>query len=64
LTVGGIGLARSKPADEEVTLGEPLRWADVQRQFERADRRASGSRPDQLETTQKEQIPGGDAPGP
>jgi cytochrome c oxidase assembly factor CtaG len=66
LTVGGVGLARSKPADEEVSLGDPLVWADVQRQFERADRKVSGPRPDpdQLEATQKEQIPQGDAPNP
>jgi cytochrome c oxidase assembly factor CtaG len=71
LTVGGVGFARSKPADEEVGLGDPLVWADVQRQFERADRRASGPRPDpdhleatQKEQTRKEQIPKGDAPGP
>jgi cytochrome c oxidase assembly factor CtaG len=65
LTVGGIGLARSKPAEEEVTLGEPLVWADVQRQFERADRKASGPRqdPDQREPAE-EHIPKGDAPSP
>jgi hypothetical protein len=45
LTVGGIGLARSKPSDEEVTLVDPLVWGDVQRQFERADRRDTGRGP-------------------
>ncbi len=45
LTVGGIGLARSKPSDDEVSLGEPLVWADVQRQFERADRSGRGYGP-------------------
>ena len=61
LTVGGVGLARSKSSDEEVD--EPLVWADVQRQFERADRKTSGSA-DQPQATQpaEEHIPKGDAP--
>jgi cytochrome c oxidase assembly factor CtaG len=42
LTVGGIGLAKAPSSEEEVGLDERLVWADVQRQFERADRRASG----------------------
>jgi cytochrome c oxidase assembly factor CtaG len=63
LTVGGIGLARSKPADEEVTLGEPLVWADVQRQFERADRKAS-SAPQAPDQRAQEHIPKGEAPNP
>jgi cytochrome c oxidase assembly factor CtaG len=45
LTVGGVGLAKSKPSDEEADLGDQLVWADVQRQFERVDRKsAQGSR--------------------
>jgi cytochrome c oxidase assembly factor CtaG len=40
LTVGGIGLAKApSSSEEEVSLDEWLVWADVQRQFERADRR-------------------------
>jgi cytochrome c oxidase assembly factor CtaG len=42
LTVGGIGLAKASSPEEEVSLDERLVWADVQRQFERADRRPSG----------------------
>ena len=37
LAVGTVFLLR---ADEESTADDPLVWADVQRQFERADRRA------------------------
>jgi cytochrome c oxidase assembly factor CtaG len=40
LTVGGVGLAKApSSSEEEVGLDEWLVWADVQRQFERADRR-------------------------
>jgi cytochrome c oxidase assembly factor CtaG len=42
LTVGGVGLAKAPSSEEEVGLDEGLVWADVQRQFERADRRTSG----------------------
>jgi hypothetical protein len=41
LTVGGVGLAKSRPSDEEASLGDPLVWADVQRQFERVDRKST-----------------------
>ena len=66
LTVGGFGLAKSKPADDEVSLSEPLVWADVQRQFERVDRLTSGRRygPDQPMQPDEEQIPKGEAPNP
>jgi cytochrome c oxidase assembly factor CtaG len=70
ITVGGVGLAKSKPSDEEVSLGEPLLWADVQRAFERADRRISGPKdsPEQPPAAPpqpaEEEIPKGDAPGP
>jgi cytochrome c oxidase assembly factor CtaG len=68
LSVGGVGLAKSKPSDEEVSLDEPLVWADVQRQFERVDRRMSGrghgaDLPGAAQPAE-EQIPKGDAPGP
>ena len=66
LTVGGFGLAKSKPSDDEVSLGEPLVWADVQRQFERVDRMTSGRKygPDQPMQPDEEQIPKGEAPNP
>jgi cytochrome c oxidase assembly factor CtaG len=38
LTVGSLGLVKTKVSDEEVNLDERLVWGDVQRQFERADR--------------------------
>jgi len=41
LSVGGIGLARASSSEEEVVLDERLVWADVKRQFERADRKTS-----------------------
>ncbi len=39
LTVASLGLVKTKPSDEEASLDEGLVWADVQREFERADRR-------------------------
>jgi cytochrome c oxidase assembly factor CtaG len=44
LTVGGIGLAKAPSSEEEVSVDERLVWADVQRQFERADRMTSRQR--------------------
>jgi cytochrome c oxidase assembly factor CtaG len=41
LTVGGIDLAKAPSTEEGISLDERLVWADVQRQFERADRRTS-----------------------
>jgi cytochrome c oxidase assembly factor CtaG len=41
LSVGGIGLSRASSSEEEVGLDERLVWADVKRQFERADRKTS-----------------------
>jgi cytochrome c oxidase assembly factor CtaG len=40
LTVGGIGLVKTSTSEEESSLDDRLVWADVQRQFERADRRS------------------------
>ncbi len=40
LTVGAFVLARAPDTDDEFGPGEPLVWADVEREFERADRRA------------------------
>jgi hypothetical protein len=39
LSVGGVVLARAPTSDEEFGRDDPLVWADVERQFERADRR-------------------------
>jgi cytochrome c oxidase assembly factor CtaG len=40
LSVGAVVLARAPDSDDEFGPEEPLVWADVERQFERADRRA------------------------
>lgn len=48
LSVGTVYLLRG---DEEANTDDPLVWADVQRQFERADRRGAESRPAPPETT-------------
>ncbi len=40
LSVGGVVLARAPDTDDEFGPEDPLVWADVERQFERADRRA------------------------
>jgi cytochrome c oxidase assembly factor CtaG len=72
LTVGGVGLAKSKPSDEESSLNDPLVWADVQRQFERVDRRLSGrtdfpsptGQPEATPHFSNEEIPKGEAPEP
>jgi len=39
LTVGTFGLVKAPTSEEEVSLDDSLVWADVQRQFERAERR-------------------------
>ncbi len=39
LIVGGVVLSRTPLSDEELIGDDPLVWADVERQFERADRR-------------------------
>ncbi len=39
LSVGGVVLARAPVSEDEFGGGDPLVWADVERQFERADRR-------------------------
>jgi cytochrome c oxidase assembly factor CtaG len=44
LSVGGVVLARASTTDEDVGSGDPLVWADVERQFERVDRK--GIRPE------------------
>jgi cytochrome c oxidase assembly factor CtaG len=41
LAVGGFGLVGTPTSEEEPSLDDRLVWADVQRQFERAERRSS-----------------------
>jgi cytochrome c oxidase assembly factor CtaG len=44
LTVGAVVLARASTSDDEFGGEDQLVWADVERQFERADRRGRGRR--------------------
>lgn len=44
LIVGAVVLARAPVTEEELAREEPLVWADVERQFERVDRRQSRQR--------------------
>jgi len=46
LSVGGVVLARAPLDEGEFVTDDPLVWADVQRQFERADRSGSGPVPE------------------
>jgi hypothetical protein len=41
LSVGAVVLARASTSDAELADNDPLVWADVEREFERADRRSS-----------------------
>jgi putative membrane protein len=40
LTVGAVVLARAPDTDDDLGPEDPLRWTDVQRQFERLDRKS------------------------
>ena len=44
LTVGAVVLARAPRSEEDIDTSEPLVWADVERQFERADRQSAKDR--------------------
>jgi putative membrane protein len=46
LIVGAVVLTRAHQADEEYGESEPLVWADVERQFERADRHSRPAPPE------------------
>lgn len=58
LTVGAIGLARAPGSDDESSLDDHLVWADVQRQFERAERVARRQR-----STRRQDRLAGSGPG-
>lgn len=45
LSVGAVVLARAPASEEDVGGNEPLVWADVEREFERADRRRVAGAP-------------------
>ena len=44
LIVGGVVLSRAPPSDDEFAGDDPLVWADVERQFERVDRKGGKDR--------------------
>ena len=43
LTVAGVILAQAPDTDEDLGPEDPLVWSDIERHFERADRRARGA---------------------
>ena len=62
LSVGGVVLARAPVSEEEFDGTEPLVWADVEREFERADRRratgaATGPASEQAESAEQAEGP-------
>lgn len=57
LSVGGVVLARAPASDEEFGADDQLVWADVEREFERADRQVTKRR-------SGDELPGGPAPPP
>lgn len=61
LTVGGVVLARTQASDEDLGPADPLVWADVEREFERADRRSARVAP---EAPGVGRIGSADAPDP
>jgi cytochrome c oxidase assembly factor CtaG len=62
LSVGGVVLAHASTTDDELG-NDPLVWADVERQFERADRRAP-KQPAGSEASEAADGESGAAPGP
>ncbi len=60
LSVGAVVLARAPDTDDEFGPEDPLVWADVERQFERVDRRA-GRRSDPVPPAQPPAV---DRPAP
>jgi cytochrome c oxidase assembly factor CtaG len=51
LSVGAVVLARAPVSEEEFGGSDPLVWADVERQFERADRRRLAGSPTEPQAT-------------
>ena len=65
LSVGSVVLARASRSEEEL-LDEPLVWADVERAFERADRRRDRravASPDRSSLGRTGRDPASDRPG-
>jgi cytochrome c oxidase assembly factor CtaG len=59
LSVGGVVLAHASTTDDELGPNDPLVWADVERQFERADRQGLK----RSEGSEATEVAGGAAPG-
>jgi cytochrome c oxidase assembly factor CtaG len=62
LIVGGVVLSRAPLSDEEFARDDPLVWADVERQFERVDRKAPRSgdpAPGKVDHPADDPAPGG-----
>ena len=55
LSVGAAVLARASTSEEDFGEDDPLLWADVERQFERVDRK--GNRRDAVDRTRGEESP-------
>jgi putative membrane protein len=64
LIVGGVVLSRAPLSDEEFVRDDPLVWADVERQFERADRRNARAGSLRSPSGEADSAPGDPAPGP
>ncbi len=66
LTVAGAILARAPETDEDLGPEDPMVWADVERHFERADRRGRTVRMPAVEASSGEassgEVPGGSPP--
>ncbi len=67
LSVGGVVLARAPVDEGEFVIDDPLVWADVERQFERADRQGTRIEPELAEDgplTAQRPAPAVDPPPP
>jgi cytochrome c oxidase assembly factor CtaG len=61
LSVGAAVLARASTSEEDFGEGDPLLWADVERQFERVDRKSTRRDP-HLDERQGRRSPGAPSP--
>ncbi len=63
LSVGGVVLARAPVSEEEFGAQDPLVWADVERQFERVDRRHTRGAPTEPGAAARKRPAPGTEPG-
>jgi cytochrome c oxidase assembly factor CtaG len=64
LTVGAVVLARASRDEDELGENDPLVWADVERQFERADRQGPPATGEETGAASMLRPPPDRAPGP